>query len=128
LSAPVTTTVPARERAEKISHALVEKGGLEVRLLDLGEEAAFTDFFVIATGTSDRHVKTLADAALETARLLDDRPLGVEGTKTGRWVLVDLGDVVVHLFRAEAREFYGLERLWGEDEDEAEPRPVEAAQ
>ena len=128
MSATAATAVPARERAEKISHALVEKGGLEVLLLDLGKETAFTDFFVIATGTSDRHVQTLADAAIEAARLLDDRPLGVEGRKGGRWVLVDLGDVVVHLFGAEAREFYGLERLWGEDEDEDEPRPIEAAQ
>lgn len=110
------------ERAQQIAQALADKAGIDVCVLDLTEEAAFTDFFVIATGTSDRHLRTLADVAVETARRNGDRPLGVEGAKTGRWVLVDLGDIVVHLFREEAREFYGLERLWGEEE----PRAVEA--
>lgn len=112
------------ERAQQIAQALADKGGVDVCVLDLGDDASFTDFFVIATGTSDRHLGTLADAAVETARAQGDRPLGVEGARTGRWVLVDLGDVVVHLFREEAREFYGLERLWGDEE----PRAVEAAQ
>ncbi len=113
----------AADRAQQVAQALADKGGLDVCVLDLVEEAAFTDFFVIATGTSDRHLRTLADVTVETARGVGDRPLGVEGAKTGRWVLVDLGDVVVHLFRREVREFYSLERLWGEDE----PRAVEAA-
>ncbi len=113
----------AADRAQQVAQALANKGGLEVCVLDLVAEAAFTDFFVIATGTSDRHLRTLADVTVEIARELGDRPLGVEGAKTGRWVLVDLGDVVVHLFRREVREFYSLERLWGEDE----PRAVEAA-
>jgi ribosome-associated protein len=116
--------VSAADRAQQIAQALADSGGIDVCLLDLVEEAAFTDFFVIATGTSDRHLRTLSDATVETARQLGDRPLGIEGAKTSRWVLVDLGDVVVHLFRREAREFYSLERLWGEDE----PRAVEAAQ
>jgi ribosome-associated protein len=115
--------VTATESAQQIAQALADKGGVDVCVLDLGDETAFTDFFVIATGTSDRHLGTLADTAVEIAHLAGDRPLGVEGGKTGRWVLVDLGDVVVHLFREEAREFYGLERLWGEEE----PRAVEAA-
>lgn len=114
------------EKARLLERALVEKGGLDLRVLDLGEEAAFTDFFVIATGTSDRHVQTLAEVAVDVARQAGEKPLGIEGTGTGRWVLVDLGDVVVHLFRAEAREFYGLERLWGEEEP-AGPQTAEAA-
>jgi ribosome-associated protein len=104
------------EKARLLEQALVEKGGLDLRVLDLGEETAFTDFFVIATGTSDRHVQTLSEVAVAVARQAGEKPLGVEGTETGRWILVDLGDVVVHLFREEAREFYGLERLWGDDE------------
>ena len=112
------------DHARQIAQALADKGGLEVCVLDLREEAAFTDFFVIATGTSDRQLRTLADSVVETARSFGDRPLGVEGAKTGRWVLVDLGDVVAHLFREEAREFYGLERLWGQEE----PQAIEAAQ
>ncbi len=114
----------AADRAQQIAQAVADRGGIDVCVLDLVKEASFTDFFVIATGTSDRHLRTLADVTVETARQLGERPLGVEGAKTGRWVLVDLGDVVVHLFRQEAREFYSLERLWGEDE----PRAVEAAQ
>jgi len=117
----------SKEKALALATAIAAKNGIDILIFDLREVSSFTDFFVIATGTSDRHVQTLADAAIEAARLLDDRPLGVEGRKGGRWVLVDLGDVVVHLFGAEAREFYGLERLWGEDEDEDEPRPIEAA-
>ncbi len=113
----------AADRAQQIAQAVADRGGIDVCVLDLVKEASFTDFFVIATGTSDRHLRTLADVTVETARQLGERPLGVEGAKTGRWVLVDLGDVVVHLFRQEAREFYSLERLWGEDE----PRAVEAA-
>ncbi len=114
------------EKARLLEQALGDKGGLDVRVLDLGEEAAFTDFFVIATGTSDRHVQTLAEAAVELAHQAGEKPLGVEGTESARWVLVDLGDVVVHVFREEAREFYGLERLWG-DEEPAEPQAAEAA-
>jgi len=113
----------AADRAQQVAQALADGGGTDVYVLDLIKEAAFTDFFVIATGTSDRHLRTLADMTVETARQMGDRPLGVEGAKTGRWVLVDLGDVVVHLFRQEAREFYSLERLWGDDQ----PRAVEAA-
>ena len=111
------------DRAQQLAQAVADGGGIDVCVLDLVQEAAFTDFFVIATGTSDRHLRRLADVTIETARQLGNRPLGVEGAKTSRWVLVDLGDVVVHLFRQEAREFYSLERLWGEDE----PRAVEAA-
>ncbi len=114
------------EKARLLEHALGDRGGLDVRVLDLGEEAAFTDFFVIATGTSDRHVQTLSEAAVEVARQAGEKPLGIEGTESRRWVLVDLVDVVVHVFREEAREFYGLERLWGEDEPAA-PQTAEAA-
>ena len=114
----------SREKALALATEVAGKQGMDIQILDLREVSSFTDFFVIATGTSDRHLRTLADSVVETARSFGDRPLGVEGAKTGRWVLVDLGDVVAHVFREEAREFYGLERLWGQDE----PQAVEAAQ
>ena len=117
-----------RQLALEVAAGIADQKGLDVRVLDVGIISGFTDYFVLATGTSDRHVRTLADAAIEAARRLDDRPLGVEGAKTARWMLVDLGDIVVHLFLSEAREFYGLERLWGEDEEQPEPQPAEAAQ
>ena len=104
----------ARGRALAIAAEIGANKGLDVVVFDLAEVSSFTNFFVIATGTSDRHVKTLAETAVRVARSQGDRPLGVEGDPPGRWILVDLGDIVVHLFEREAREFYALERLWGE--------------
>lgn len=83
--------------------------------LDLRGVLGYTDFFVIATGRSDRQVKAIHDRILEgMKRDHGVLPQRVEGLAEARWVLVDLLDVVVHVFTAEAREFYGLERLWGE--------------
>ena len=84
------------DKAMALARALDEKGGLDVTTLQL--RGAFTDFFVIATGTSDRHVHTLADAVVEAVHKLGERPLGIEGGRGTRWTLVDLGDVVVHIF------------------------------
>ena len=71
-----------------------------------------TDVFVIATGTSRRHVKTLAEEIEASLKLLDRRPLRREGVEEGNWVLLDFGDLVVHLFDEETRAYYDLERLW----------------
>jgi len=106
----------SRDKALAIATALVARKGIDVQIFDLHEISSFTDFFVIASGTSNRHVKTLAEAAMECMRSSGERALGVEGDPPGRWILVDLGDVVVHLFEPSAREFYALERLWGEAE------------
>jgi ribosome-associated protein len=99
-----------------LANALADKKGEEILVLDVHDLSSFTDFFVIATGTSARHVRTLAEHVVETARGFGERPLGVEGEKRAQWVLVDLDDVVVHLFQEEAREYYRIERLWGEAE------------
>jgi ribosome-associated protein len=104
----------SKEKALALAEALNQKKGFDVRILDLRGTAAFTNFFVIATGASDRHVRTLADSAFESARLSGQHLLGTEGEKTARWILIDVGDVVVHVFQREARDFYGLERLWGD--------------
>jgi ribosome-associated protein len=112
----------SKEKALALAQAATAKKGTDVRILDLRKIPGFTDFFVIATGTSERHVRTLADATEESARRYGDRPFGIEGEKTARWVLIDLGDVVVHLFQHEAREYYSLERLWGEAEAVDPPR------
>lgn len=80
-------------------------------------DGAITDFFVIATGTSDRHVKALADSAEEFARLeLQDKPISREGLQLGEWVLLDYSNVVVHIFLDEKRKFYDIEGLWGDAE------------
>ena len=111
----------ARHKALVLAGQLVAKKGIDVQVFDLHELSSFTDFFVIATGTSTRHVRTLADVTVQGARQEGERTLGVEGDPPGRWILVDLGDVIVHLFEEDARDFYGLERLWGEAETLALP-------
>ena len=73
-----------------------------------------TDVFVIGTGTSNRHVRSLADDVELRLRDMDERPLRREGEDYGKWVLLDYGDLVIHLFDAETRDFYDLERLWGD--------------
>lgn len=73
-----------------------------------------TDVFVIGTGTSNRHVRSLADDVEHRLRELGDRPIRREGADYGRWVLLDYGDFVIHLFDAETRDFYDLERLWAD--------------
>ena len=116
----------SKQKALALAKAASEKKGFDIRILDLREMAAFTEFFVIATGASDRHVRSLADAVLEAARRDGEQPIGVEGEKTARWLLIDLGDVLVHLFQREARHFYGLERLW-DDAGAREPRVAGAS-
>jgi ribosome-associated protein len=116
----------SKEKAIALAEAATAKKGADIRILDLREIPGFTDFFVIATGTSDRHVRTLAEAALKAAHCYGERPLGIEGEKTARWLLIDLGDVVVHFFQHEAREFYCLERLWGDAAAVDPPRVAEA--
>ncbi len=116
----------SKEKALAVAAGIADKKGVDIQILDLGELCSFTDFFVIATGTSARHVQTLADAALDVSAKLGERVLGIEGEGAARWVLVDLGDVIVHLFLAEAREFFGLERLWGDAEALELPRAAGA--
>ncbi len=117
----------AKEKALALAEAVAEKKGEDLQILDLRELCSFTDFFIIATGTSARHLRTLSDATVEAGAKLGEKTLGVEGQESARWILVDLGDVIVHLFREEAREFFGLERLWGEAEALELPRVAGAA-
>ena len=104
----------SKEKALALATEVAGKKGMDIQIFDMRKVSSFTDFFVIATGTSNRHVRTLADATVRNARQHGERKLGLEGDPPGRWILVDLGDVVVHLFEAQAREFYSLERLWDE--------------
>src|SRR5690606_11068820 len=83
--------------------------------LDVRGKTAITDFMVIATGTSDRHVKALADNVLKEARDAGIRPLGVEGERSAEWILLDLNDVVAHVMVRDVRDFYNLEKLWTVD-------------
>jgi ribosome-associated protein len=85
---------------------------VDVKVLDVSEISSFTDLMIIATGASTRQVKALADCITEKCRAAGVRPLGVEGERESEWILVDLGDVVVHIMNPETRDFYQLEKLW----------------
>lgn len=104
----------SKQKGLVIASGLAGKGALDIVLLDLEGVTSFTNVFVIATANSGRHARTLAEAVVEAARGYGDRPLGTEGEETARWILVDLGEVVAHVFTEETRERYSLERLWGE--------------
>ncbi|MBS1241700.1 MAG: iojap-like protein [Gemmatimonadetes bacterium] len=92
--------------------AIEDRKGAQIDVLDLRGVNDATDFFVIASGTSDAHVRGISDAVLDRLGQQGLRPHHVEGATTGRWVLLDYVDFVVHLFHPEARAFYQLERLW----------------
>ncbi|HET8655723.1 MAG TPA: ribosome silencing factor [Longimicrobiaceae bacterium] len=93
---------------------LFDRKAQDVTVLDLRPLSAATDFFVIATGRSDTHVTAIADHVIDELKREKVRPVGVEGLRGGRWVLIDYVDFVVHVFHPEARAFYQLERLWGD--------------
>jgi len=104
--------------------AIADKKGLDIRLLDMSELLVVTDLFVIATGTSNRHVKTLTEAVEDALREdLGRKPLRREGEHHARWVLLDYGDIVVHVFDPENRDYYDLERLWADAPRLTAPQP-----
>lgn len=103
--------------------SLEETKGKSICVLDVSDRTSVTDLMIIASGTSSRHVRSLADNVLRSCRDEGIQPLGVEGQSQGEWVLVDLGDVVVHLMMPSTRQFYDLERLW---ETSASPLVAEA--
>lgn len=102
------------ETRDLVVDALEDRKGRDIVVLEVGEITDITDFMVLVTGTSNRHVKALVDEVVERAKSSGSAPLGVEGRETNEWVLVDLGDVLVHVMQSAAREFYDLERLWSE--------------
>lgn len=97
---------------ETTQDALDDLKALEPVVLDVRSLSSVMDWMVVASGTSSRHVKSLADNVLMKAKEQGIRPLGVEGERVGEWVLVDFGDVVVHVMQPAIRSFYDLERLW----------------
>ncbi|HEY6529427.1 MAG TPA: ribosome silencing factor [Cellvibrionaceae bacterium] len=97
---------------EVVISALENVKGQKIVTLNVRDLSDVTDWLIIATGTSSRHVKSLAHNVVEEAKEKGFRPLGIEGLQEGEWALVDFGDTVVHVMSAEAREFYDLEKLW----------------
>ena len=106
--------IESREKARLIVEAA---GGLlaeEIVALDVRQAVSFADVFVVATGRSDRQVRAIGAGIAEALAKLGEKPLGVEGEEEGRWLLMDFGDVIVHVFQPEVRRHYDLERLWSE--------------
>jgi ribosome-associated protein len=93
---------------------LLEKKAIDVLILDVRGKTSYADYFVIASGESERQVSAMAEYVEETLRRHSVRPLGVEGQQLGSWVLLDFGEVVAHLFFSETRAFYDLEGLWAD--------------
>lgn len=110
--APAELDAPAE--VIRAAELLFDRKAVDVALLDLRGISSATDFFLLASGRSDVHVTAIADHLVDELKREGVRPVGVEGLRGGRWVLVDYVDFVVHVFHPAAREFYQLERLWGD--------------
>jgi ribosome-associated protein len=104
-----------------VTAALDDMKAVNVKVMDVRGLTDIADIMVVASGNSDRHVRSIADRVIEKAKESGVRPLGVEGAREGEWVLVDLQDIVVHVMLPRVREFYSLERMW-----ETEPAPAVA--
>jgi len=91
-----------------------DKKGQDLRVLDATDVVGWTDWIVLLSGTSDRHVVALADALRAGLRQLGETPLEVEGTEFGRWVVLDYGELVIHVLQAEVRDYYAFDRLWAD--------------
>ncbi|WP_266169568.1 ribosome silencing factor [Dyella subtropica] len=119
-------SVNADALRQHVINALDELKAKDVREIDVRGKTSIADLLVIASGTSARHVKSIADEVVKFAKKAGVMPLGVEGEREAEWVLVDLGDVIVHVMLPRIREFYGLERLWTVGDCEAENEAVSA--
>lgn len=127
---PAPPTVAPEALRQTVQAALDELKAKEVREIDVRGKTGITDWMVIASGTSSRHVRSIADEVARQAKQIGCPPIGVEGEREAEWVLVDLGDVIVHVMLPRVREFYALERLWtvgDQAPDESTPQDPPAA-
>ncbi|SUO97124.1 ribosome silencing factor [Suttonella ornithocola] len=95
-----------------VQNSLEDMKAVDVQIIDLAGKADFADYMIIASGTSDRHLHAMADKVQQDAKAAGSPALGVEGEDSRDWVLVDLGDIIVHLMRPETRQLYALDKLW----------------
>ena len=114
LEALMTATEEAIALAHVAAQAAADKLATDIVLIDVSDRLAITDVFVLATGSNERQVEAIVDSVEEQARLAGHKPIRREGQRDGRWVLLDYGDVVVHIFAPAEREYYRLEELWAE--------------
>ncbi|MBU5611521.1 ribosome silencing factor [Geomonas azotofigens] len=103
--------IPAVERAVKCAAFALDKKGLDVKVLEIKNISSIADYLVLATGRSDRQVQAMADSVKQGLKPID-KAIDTEGYDEGRWVVVDYGDVIVHLFQEEVRKIYNLDELW----------------
>ena len=103
---------------ELVINALEDFKAVDIQTIDVSEQNPLTELFVIASGSSSRHVKSMAENLVMRAKAAGCPPLGVEGQRQADWVLVDLNDVIVHLMLPQARAFYNLEKLWQASSDQ----------
>lgn len=127
-SDPKPSKLPALTASlrNQVLNALDDLKAKDVREIDVRGKTSITDLLVVASGTSTRHVKSIADEVVKFAKRAGVLPIGVEGEREAEWVLVDLGDIVVHVMLPRIREFYGLERLWTVGDDLPAPTPAMA--
>lgn len=104
----------SQQRALLLISTLLEKKAKDIVVLSVREISTFTDYFIICSGTSDRQVRAISSHIQESLKKAGLIPLGVEGEKEGKWILLDYDDVIVHVFLEAIRTFYDLERLWSE--------------
>ena len=114
MSANTPKDVAPRAMADLVVDAASDKKGEDILVLNVSEVTTIADLFVIVSGRGERQVQAIADEIVEKAKAAGRQPVGIEGYTAGRWILIDLGDVVVHAFVPEEREVYRLERLWGD--------------
>ena len=105
-----------QELIDLIISALEDRKAQSISVIDVMGKTSVTDTLIIASGSSSRQVASIAEYVVEQAKEHQIEPIGIEGRQASEWVLVDLGDVVVHVMKKETREFYQLEKLWGTDE------------
>lgn len=112
LGARETSCMNSEQLSDLVVDALDDIKGLDIVKLDVRDMTTVTDFMVLASGTSSRHVQALVDNVAEKAREAGHKPIGIEGEEAGEWVLLDLQDTLVHVMLPKMREFYNLEKLW----------------
>jgi len=120
MSFPDGTPMQVEELRDLVVKFLDDMKAQDIKVLDVRGKTSITDFFVIASGTSDRHVKALAETVAFQAKQAGEAPIGMEGMEDGEWALIDLNGVVVHVMQAKVRDFYQLEKLWEVDAAAAE--------
>jgi ribosome-associated protein len=105
---------PIQNRVRTAVSAALDKKALDLQVLAVGQVTSIADYFILCSATSERQAQAIADSVVDTLRDDGVKPLLIEGATPGRWILVDYGDFIFHIFTEDCRRFYGLERLWGD--------------